>query len=142
MPHDSYSDDHLRAVLTSVKSIAVVGASPKPDRPSHSVTGFLVRKGFKVFAINPGQAGKVINGAMTYASLADLPRPVDMVDVFRRSAFVSDVVDAVLEMNTKPKVLWTQLGVRDDRAAARAEAEGIIVIQNRCPAIEMPRLGL
>lgn len=142
MTHDTYSDDHIRAVLTSIRSVAVIGASPKPDRASNSVTAFLVRRGLKVFAVNPGHAGTVISGAMTYASLADLPQPVDMVDVFRRSAFVSDVVDAVLEMNTLPRVLWTQLGVRDDRAAARAEAEGIIVIQNRCPAIEIPRLDL
>ena len=142
MPHDSYTDDHLRAVLTSVRSVAVIGASPKPDRPSHSVTAFLVRRGLKVFAVNPGHAGTVIGGAMTCASLADLPQPVDMVDVFRRSAFLPDIVDAVLAMTVLPRVLWTQLGVRDDRAAARAEAAGLIVIQNRCPAIELPRLML
>ena len=142
MPHDSYTDDHIRAVLTSVKSIAVVGASPNPARPSHGVTGFLVRKGFEVFAINPGHAGKVINGAQTYASLADLPKPVDMVDVFRRSDHLGGVIDEALALPAPPKVIWSQLGVRDDAAAARAEAAGMIVIQNRCPAIEMPRLGL
>ena len=142
MPHDSYTDDHIRSVLTSVRSIAVVGASPNPARPSHGVTGFLLGKGFDVFAINPGHAGKMINGAMTCASLADLPHPVDMVDVFRRSEHLDGVVDEALALPTLPGVIWTQLGVRDDAAAARAEAAGIIVIQNRCPAIEMPRLGL
>lgn len=140
--HDSYTDNHIRSVLTLVKSIAVVGASPKPARPSHGVTGFLVRKGFEVFAVNPGHAGKTINGATTFASLADLPQPVDMVDVFRRSEHLSGVIDEALTLPTPPKVIWSQLGVRDDAAAARAEAAGITVIQNRCPAIEMPRLGL
>lgn len=142
MDHDTYTDDHIRSVLTSVKSIAVIGASPNPARPSHGVTGFLVRKGFDVFAINPGHAGKLINGAPTYVSLADLPQPVDMVDVFRRSEHLGGVVDEALAMPTPPKVIWTQLDVRDDAAAARAEAAGITVIQDRCPAIEMPRLGL
>ena len=142
MPHDSYTDDHIRQVLTSVKSIAVVGASRNPARPSYGVTGFLVRKGFKVFAVNPGHAGKTINGATTYASLAGLPHPVDMVDVFRWSERLAGVIDEALALPTPPKVIWSQLGVRDDVAAARAEAAGITVIQNRCPAIEMPRLGL
>lgn len=142
MHHDSYTDDHIGAVLTAVKSIAVIGASPNPARPSHGVTGFLVRKGFDVLAINPGHAGKKIAGAMTYASLADLPQPVDMVDVFRRSEHLGGVIDEALALPVRPKVIWSQLGVRDDAAAARAEAAGIIVIQNRCPAIEMPRLGL
>ncbi|MEL6201291.1 MAG: CoA-binding protein [Pseudomonadota bacterium] len=136
------TDDDLRAILTSTRSIAVIGASPKPERASHRVTGFLVAKGFQVFAINPGHAGKIINGAMTYASLHDLPKSVDMIDVFRASHFVSDLADTVVQLSWKPKVFWTQLDVRDDIAAARLEAEGISVVQDRCPAIEMPRLGL
>lgn len=129
------TDDQLRDILLTTKTIAVIGASPNAARPSHGVTGFLVGKGFQVFAINPGHAGKVINGAMTYASLNDLPKPVDMIDVFRASEFVSDVVDSVLDLPWKPKVIWTQLNVRDDAA-------GIKVVQDKCPAIEMPRLGL
>jgi len=140
--HDAYSDDLHRSVLTTVKSIAVVGASPNPARPSHGVTGFLVRKGFIVFAVNPGHAGKTIAGAPTVATLADLPQPIDMIDVFRRSEHLDAVIDAALALDPLPKVIWSQLGVRDDTAAARAEAAGLIVIQDRCPAIEMPRLGL
>lgn len=142
MPHDTYSDDLIRSVLTSVTSIAVVGASPNSARPSHGVTGFLVRRGFEVFAVNPGHAGKTIAGAPVVASLADLPQPVDMVDVFRRSRFLGGVIDEALALPTPPTVIWAQLGVRDDEAAARAEAAGITVIQDRCPAIEIPRLGL
>lgn len=142
MNHDDYPDDLIRSILTSVKSIAVIGASPNPDRPSHRVTAFLVARGYRVVAVNPGQAGKITAGAMTCATLSDLPHPVDMVDVFRASEFLGDVIDTVLDMNPLPKVVWAQLGVRDDRAAARAEAAGITVIQDRCPAIEIPRLGL
>ncbi|MEL6919984.1 MAG: CoA-binding protein [Pseudomonadota bacterium] len=136
------TDDQLREILTKTKSIAVVGASPNSSRPSHGVTGFLVSKGFQVFAVNPGHAGKVINGAMTYASLNDLPKAMDMIDVFRASEFVSDVVDAVMDLSWKPKVIWTQLNVRDDAAADRARSAWITVVQDKCPAIEMPRLGL
>ena len=136
------TDDQLREIFATTRSIAVIGASPNAARPSYRVTGFLVAKGFQVFAINPGHAGKIINGAMTYASLEGLPKPVDMIDVFRASHFVSDLADSVLQLSWKPKVFWTQLDVRDDVAASRLEAEGIKVVQDRCPAIEMPRLGL
>lgn len=142
LQHDTYSDDLIRSVLTGVRSIAVVGASPNPARPSHGVTGFMVRKGFTVFAVNPGHAGKTIAGAPTVATLADLPQPVGMIDVFRRSEYLGGVIDAALALDPLPKVIWSQLGVRDDAAAARAEAAGLTVIQDRCPAIEMPRLGL
>ncbi|KPB01779.1 CoA-binding protein [Ahrensia marina] len=142
MNHDHYSDALLRQVLTSVKSIAVVGASPKESRPSHGVTRFLVSKGFKVFAVNPGHAGTVIGGAMTYATLSELPQAVDMVDVFRAPEHLSDVIESAMNLPTPPKVIWSQLGVRDDHAAKFAEQAGITVIQDRCPAIEMPRLGL
>lgn len=142
MKHDHYKDDLIRDIFKSVKSIAVIGASPNPQRPSHGVTAFLVRKGFTVFAVNPGHAGKVIAGAMAYASLSDLPQPVDMVDVFRAPEHLGDVVKNTLNLAQRPKVIWCQLGVRDDNAAKIAEEAGIIVIQNRCPAIEMPRLSL
>ncbi len=140
--HDDYEDSLIRDILTSVRSIAVVGASPNPDRPSHRVTAFLVARGYTVFAVNPGQAGKMTAGAMTVATLADLPQAVDMVDVFRASEALGEVIDEVLAMDPLPKVVWSQLGVRDDLAAARAEAEGITMIQDRCPAIEIPRLRL
>lgn len=142
MNHDHYTDDLIRKVLSSTKSIAVVGASPKPTRASHRVTGYLVERGYKVFAVNPGHAGKVIAGAMTYGSLADLPQPVDLIDVFRAPEHLPDVVADVLALDPLPKYVWAQLGVRDDVAAKRAEEAGLTVIQNRCPKIELPRLGM
>lgn len=142
MSHDQYSDDLIRDILTSTKSIAVVGASPNPARASHRVTQYLVDKGYRVFAVNPGHTGKMIAGAMTYASLADLPEPVDMIDVFRAPQHLQQVVSDVLAMPTLPKVIWGQLTVRDDAAAQRAEDAGLTMIQNRCPKIEIPRLGL
>jgi predicted CoA-binding protein len=140
--HDHYPDDLIRDVLTSTKSIAVVGASPNPARASHRVTDYLVQRGYTVFAVNPGHAGKMIAGALTYASLADLPQPVDMVDVFRAPEHLNNVVADALALSTHPKVIWGQLTVRDDQAAKIAEDAGITVIQNRCPKIEIPRLGL
>lgn len=140
MSHDAYADDHIRAVLASVKTIAVVGASAKPDRPSFHVTEFLIDSGFEVYPVNPGLAGKTIAGRPVFAHLADVPVPVDMVDVFRNSDAAGAVVDEAIAAGAK--VVWMQLGVRDDVAAARAEAAGLTVIMNRCPAIEMPRLGM
>ncbi len=140
MNHDAYADDHIRAVLTSVRTIAVVGASAKPDRPSFHVTEFLIDHGFEVYPVNPGLAGKTIAGRPVFAHLADVPVAIDMVDVFRNSDAAGAVVDEAIAAGAK--VVWMQLGVRDDVAAARAEAAGLTVIMNRCPAIEMPRLGM
>lgn len=140
MNHDRYEDGYVADILKTVKTIAVVGASPNPSRPSHGVMGFLLSKGYQVIPVNPGQAGKTILGRAVYGRLADIPEPVDMVDVFRASDHVSAVVDEALALDPPPKVIWTQLGVRDDGAAARAEAAGLRVVQDRCPAIEYPRL--
>lgn len=140
MNHDRYEDGYVADILKTVKTIAVVGASPNPSRPSHGVMGFLLAKGYQVIPVNPGQAGKAILGRAVYGRLADIPDPVDMVDVFRASEHVGAVVDEALALDVPPKVIWTQLGVRDDAAAARAEAAGIKVVQDRCPAIEYPRL--
>ena len=140
MNHDSYSDDYIRSILATVKTIAMVGASANTARPSYFVLKYLSERGFTILPINPGLAGETILGLPVYASLADVPQPIDMVDVFRRSDAAGAVVDAALAI--PPKVIWMQLGVRDDAAAARAEAAGLKVVMNRCPAIEIPRLGL
>lgn len=142
MNHDHYDDAFIADWLGKVRTIAVVGASPKPERPSHGVARFLALHGYTVFAINPGQAGRGIAGLPTYASLADVPEPIDMVDVFRAPEYLDSVVEEVLALAPRPKLIWSQLGVRDDAAAAKAEAAGIAVIMNRCPAIEIPRLRL
>ncbi|KAB2874186.1 MAG: CoA-binding protein [Bauldia sp.] len=138
--HDTYTDRHLRAVLGSVKSIAVVGASANAARPVYLVMKYLLAKGYRIVPVNPGQAGKAILGQPVYARLADVPVPVDMVDIFRRSEFAGAVVDEALALDPKPRVIWMQLGVRDEAAAARAEAAGLTVIMNRCPKIEYGRL--
>jgi uncharacterized protein len=141
MNHDAYDNAYIAGILNSVKTIAMVGASANDVRPSYFVLKYLLGKGFSVFPINPGQAGKEILGRMTYARLADTPEPIDMVDVFRGSAAVPGVVDEVLQLDPLPKVIWMQLGVRHDEAAARAEAAGIKVVMNRCPKIEYGKLS-
>ena len=141
MNHDSYDDAYIADILSGVRSIAVLGASANEVRPSFFVTKYLIDKGYSVFPINPGQAGKTIAGARAYASLADLPEPVDMVDIFRASSAVPGVTDEILAMHTLPKVVWMQLMVRDDVSAARLEEKGIKVVMNRCPKIEYGRLS-
>ncbi|MBA4791521.1 MAG: CoA-binding protein [Pseudomonadota bacterium] len=141
MDHTRYDDAYIRDILTSVRTIAVVGASANPARPSFFVTKYLAERGFKVFPVNPGQAGKPIAGHMTYARLADIPEPIDMVDVFRASENLPGVLDEVLALSPLPKVLWMQQGVRHDETAARAEAAGMRVVMNRCPKIEYGRLS-
>jgi hypothetical protein len=141
MNHDAYDNAYIAGILNSVKTIAMVGASANDVRPSYFVLKYLLGKGFSVFPINPGQAGKEILGRMTYSRLADVPEPIDMVDVFRGSAAVPGVVDEVLRLDPLPKVIWMQLGVRHDEAAARAEAAGIKVVMNRCPKIEYGKLS-
>lgn len=133
-------DDHIRDVLGSVRTIAVVGASPKPERPSNGVLRFLLAAGYDAIPVNPGQDGKTIAGQTVYSRLSDIPKPVDMVDVFRRSDALPNLVDEVLQMNPRPTVLWTQLGVIHPESTGRAEAAGMKVVVDRCPAIEYPRL--
>jgi hypothetical protein len=140
MDHEHYSDACLRDILTSVKTIAVVGASPRPGRPSHGVMAYLQRHGYRAIPVNPNAAGEIIHGEKCYAALADIAEPVDMVDVFRRSGMAGAAVDDAIAIGAK--VVWMQLGVRDEEAAARAEARGLKVVMNRCPAIEIPRLGV
>ena len=140
MNHDDYPDYYLSDILRATKTIAVVGASPNAERPSHRVMAFLLRKGYTVFPVNPGQAGKEIQGRTVYARLADIPEPIDMVDVFRAADALPALADEILALKVRPKVIWGQLSVRDDEAAAKAEANGIQVVMDRCPAIEYPRL--
>lgn len=137
------TDAELRAILTAVKTIAVVGWSPKPDRPSHGVAAFLARRGYRVIPVNPGQAGQAALGGTVMASLSEAVAtlgPVDMVDIFRRSEEAGAVVDEAIALGAK--VVWMQLGVIDEAAADRARDAGLQVVMDRCPAIEIPRLGL
>jgi predicted CoA-binding protein len=140
MDHESYPDDYLRDILEGVRTIAVVGASPRRERPSHRVMAYLQRRGYRTIPVNPNAVGGTINGENVFASLAGVPEPVDMVDVFRRTEAAGAVADEAIAIGAK--VLWMQLGVRDNAAAARAEMAGLKVVMNRCPAIEIPRLGL
>lgn len=136
------SDADLRKILTTTKVIALVGWSPNSDRPSHRVANFLVAKGYRVIPVNPGQAGKMVLGETVRASLADITEHVDMVDIFRRSEVVGTLVDDALLALPGLKTVWMQLGVVDEAAAIKARAAGVTVVMNRCPAIEIPRLGL
>jgi uncharacterized protein len=134
-------DDDIRDILTSVKTVAVVGWSPKVDRPSHGVARFLAAKGYRIIPVNPGHAGQDVGlSAPVAASLSDITEPVDMVDIFRRSDEVYPVVEEALRIGAS--VIWMQLGVEDARAAALARAQGARVVMDACPAIEMPRLGM
>lgn len=133
-------DRRIRDILSRVSTVALVGASPKPERPSHRVMGFLLSKGYRVFPVNPGQAGKEIHGQTVYASLNEIPEPIDMVDIFRASDAVPGVVDEALGLTQRPGVIWMQLGIVHEDAARRAQQAGIAVVMDRCPAIEYPRL--
>ena len=141
MAGQRYRDDDIRAILRSVRTIAMVGASPNPVRPSNFVLRYLVQKGYRVFPVNPGHAGRDIAGATAHARLADIPEPVDMVDVFRAAEAVPEVVEEALALSARPRVIWMQLGIVHHGAAARAEAEGLTVVMDRCPKIEYGRLS-
>ena len=143
MAYPTYSDALIARILLSVKTIAMVGASPNEVRPSSFAMKYLTEKGFKIIPVNPGQAGKEIMGQKVYASVSDIPGPVDMVDVFRNSEAAGPVTDEVIANKARlgVKVLWMQLGVINEEAAKRAEAAGLTVIMNRCPKIEYGRLS-
>ena len=141
MNHDAYDDAYIAGILNEVRTVAVVGASANEVRPSFFVTKYLIDKGYTVFPINPGHAGKEILGRMTHARLADVPQAVDMVDIFRASDAVPPIVDEALALDPLTKAIWMQLGVRNDAAAAKAEAAGVKVVMNRCPKIEYARLA-
>jgi predicted CoA-binding protein len=141
MDHDSYSDSYIRGILNSVKSIAMVGASERESRPSYFAFKYLLERGYTMIPVNPGKAGETILGRRVYARLADVPEPIDMVDIFRNSRFAPAVVEEALALKPRPQVVWMQLGVRNDAAAALAEANGLKVVMNRCPKIEYGRLS-
>ncbi len=139
MNHDSYSDDYIRAVLTEHKVLAMVGASANTNRPSYFAMKYLLGKGFTIIPVNPGLAGQQILGQTVYASLADIPVKVDIVDIFRNSEAALEITREAIRIGAK--VVWMQLGVRNDQAAAEAEAAGLKVVMNRCPKIEYGRLS-
>ncbi len=143
MNHDSYPDSYIAGILHEVKSFAMVGASANTRRPSYFVLKYLMAKGYRVFPINPGQAGGEILGQTVYARLADLDGQVDVVDIFRNSdAALGTVRDSIaLKDKLGLKVIWMQLGVRNDEAAELAERAGLKVVMNRCPKIEYGRLS-
>ena len=142
MSIDGLSDAEVRAILERVKTFAVVGASAKPERPSFGVMGFLINRGYIVRPVNPGIAGKTIHGQEVYASLADVPAPVDVVDIFRAPAEALQVVRDAIGVKGKlaASVIWMQLGVINEQAAAEARGAGFTVVMDRCPKIELSRL--
>ena len=141
MSHESYDDTYIRGILNTVKTIAMVGVSPKDSRPSYFAFKYLLERGYRMIPVNPGLADKDLLGQKAYARLADIPEPVDMVDIFRASPFVLPIVEDALKMQPRPRVVWMQLGIRNDAAAALAEQNGIKVVMNRCPKIEYGRLS-
>ena len=141
MNHDSYPDSYIRAILKSVKTVALVGASHKPERPSWIVLKYLKDRGYEVYPINPGLAGQEILGRKVYGRLADVPGPIDMVEIFRNSKAAGPITDEALALDPPPKVIWMQLSVRNDAAAEKAEHAGLTVVMNRCPKIEYGRLS-
>jgi uncharacterized protein len=138
MNHDSYADQYLREILRSVHTIAMVGASDHWNRPSYFVMKYLQTKGFRVIPVNPAAKEETILGEKVYRDLAEIPDAIDMVDIFRRSEAAGPIVDAAIAKHAK--VVWMQIGVRNDAAAAAAEAAGLKVVMNRCPKIEYSRL--
>ncbi len=141
MTHNEYPEDYIRGILLSVRVIALVGASTTEVRPSNLVMKYLLGKGYVVHPVNPMVAGETIHGQTVLPSLKDVPEPIDMVDVFRNSEAAASVVAEALELDPLPSVIWMQLGVRNDAAAALAEARGVKVVMNRCPKMEYGKLS-
>lgn len=133
----------IGAIARDTRTIAVVGLSPNPARPSHGVARFLQQQGYTVIPVNPGHAGETILGETTYATLSDIPQDanVDMVDIFRQSEAVPAIVDEALRALPDLRTIWMQIGVTHPAAAAKAQAAGIVVVQDRCPKTEFPATG-
>ena len=136
--HDRYPDSYLRAIKDNVKTTTMVGASANWNRPSYFAMKYLQEKGYRVIPVNPVAAGEEILGEKVYASLDEVPEKIDMVDIFRNSEAAGPITDDAIRLGAK--VVWMQLGVRNDEAAKRAEAAGLRVVMNRCPKIEHARL--
>jgi len=141
MDHDNYSDTYIRGLLNTVKTIAMVGISPKDNRPSYFAFKYLLERGYHMIPVNPGEAGGDILGQKVYAKLAEIPEPVDMVDIFRAAQYAPGIVEEALALKPRPKVIWMQLGIRNDEAAKLAEENGLKIVMNRCPKIEYGRLS-
>ena len=141
MNHDSYSDGYIRGILNTVKTIAMVGASEKENRPSYFAFKYLLERGYSMIPINPGHAGEALLGRRIYARLADVPESIDMVDIFRASRYTVPIIEEALALSPRPQAVWMQLGIRSDEAAALAETNGLKVVMNRCPKIEYGRLS-
>jgi uncharacterized protein len=141
MNHDAYPDSYIRGILNTVKTIAMVGASGKDNRPSYFAFKYLLERGYRMIPVNPGHAGETMLGQKIYARLSDIPEPIDMVDIFRASKHALPIVEEALSLKSRPQVIWMQLGVRNNEAAALAEANAMKVVMNRCPKIEYGRLS-
>jgi len=141
MNHDAYGDAYIRGILNTVKTIAMVGFSPKESRPSYFVFKYLLERGYHVIPVNPGQAGKIALGQKIHAKLSDIRERIDMVDIFRAPDHVLPIVKEALALEPRPRVIWMQLTVRNDEAAKLAEEAGLKVVMNRCPKIEYGRLS-
>src|ERR1700745_2265912 len=141
MNHDTYPDSYIRGILNTVKTIAMVGASERENRPSYFAFKYLLEHGYHMIPVNPGHAGDTMLGQKIYARLSDIPEPIDMVDIFRASQYALPIVQEALSLKPRPQVIWMQLTIRNDEAAALAEANGLKVVMNRCPKIEYGRLS-
>ena len=141
MNHDNYDDSYIRGILNTVKTIAMVGVSANTSRPSYFAFKYLLERGYRMIPVNPGLAGQEMLGQKVYAKLADIPEPVDMVDIFRAQQYALPIVQEALALAPRPQVIWMQLGIRNDEAATLAEENGLKVVMNRCPKIEYGRLS-
>jgi predicted CoA-binding protein len=141
MNHNGYDDTYIRGILNTVKTIAMVGVSAKDNRPSYFAFKYLRERGYRVVPVNPGLAGQALLGEAAHARLADIPEPIDMVDVFRASEHAPKILDETLALAPRPRVFWMQLGVRNEEVARRAEQAGLKVVMDRCPKIEYGRLS-
>jgi hypothetical protein len=143
MDHDHYDDAHIARILSESRVLAVIGASANPERPSFAVMRYLLARGYEVVPVNPGLAGQEILGQKAYARLADIPGVADIVDIFRRSEDALGVVREAIALKDRLgiKTIWMQQGIRNDVAAAEAEAAGLKVVMDRCPKVELARLA-